>query len=70
MFCRELFGKKPQKLEFGLQPHKIPDCDVVRTQFSVRFLKVSSDVGGNDTDTCCSSRIFKKYFHLLFVFIQ
>lgn len=29
MFCRELFGKKPQKLEFGLQPHKIPDCDVV-----------------------------------------
>ncbi|XP_004564569.2 G/T mismatch-specific thymine DNA glycosylase isoform X2 [Maylandia zebra] len=28
MFCRELFGKKPQKLEFGLQPHKIPDCDV------------------------------------------
>lgn len=29
MFCRELFGKKPQKLDFGLQPHKIPDCDVV-----------------------------------------
>lgn len=29
MFCRELFGKKPQKLEFGLQPHKIPECDVV-----------------------------------------
>lgn len=29
MFCRELFGKKPKKLEFGLQPHKIPDCDVV-----------------------------------------
>ncbi|CAN9498875.1 unnamed protein product [Ophioblennius macclurei] len=28
MFCRELFGKKPTKLEFGLQPHKIPDCDV------------------------------------------
>ncbi|XP_039990129.1 thymine DNA glycosylase, tandem duplicate 1 isoform X2 [Xiphias gladius] len=28
MFCRELFGKKPQKLEFGLQPHKIPECDV------------------------------------------
>ncbi|XP_037538484.1 thymine DNA glycosylase, tandem duplicate 1 [Nematolebias whitei] len=28
MFCRELFGKKPQKLDFGLQPHKIPDCDV------------------------------------------
>uniref|UniRef100_A0A3B4FTH8 G/T mismatch-specific thymine DNA glycosylase n=1 Tax=Pundamilia nyererei TaxID=303518 RepID=A0A3B4FTH8_9CICH len=29
MFCRELFGKKPQKLEFGLQPHKIPDCDAL-----------------------------------------
>ncbi|XP_024911875.1 G/T mismatch-specific thymine DNA glycosylase-like isoform X2 [Cynoglossus semilaevis] len=28
MFCRELFGKKPKKLEFGLQPEKIPDCDV------------------------------------------
>ncbi|XP_070827783.1 thymine DNA glycosylase, tandem duplicate 1 isoform X1 [Chaetodon trifascialis] len=28
MFCRELFGKKPKKLEFGLQPHKIPECDV------------------------------------------
>ncbi|XP_028304449.1 G/T mismatch-specific thymine DNA glycosylase-like isoform X2 [Gouania willdenowi] len=28
MFCRELFGKKPKKLDFGLQPHKIPDCDV------------------------------------------
>ncbi|KAM7415093.1 hypothetical protein PAMA_019768 [Pampus argenteus] len=28
MFCREMFGKKPKKLEFGLQPHKIPDCDV------------------------------------------
>ncbi|KAG7221111.1 hypothetical protein INR49_017552 [Caranx melampygus] len=28
MFCRELFGKKPTKLDFGLQPHKIPDCDV------------------------------------------
>lgn len=33
MFCRELFGKKPQKLEFGLQPHKIPDCDVVSAAF-------------------------------------
>lgn len=33
MFCRELFGKKPQKLEFGLQPHKIPDCDVVSSVF-------------------------------------
>lgn len=32
MFCRELFGKKPQKLEFGLQPHKIPECDVVSQQ--------------------------------------
>lgn len=29
MFCRELFGKKPKKLDFGLQPHKIEDCDVV-----------------------------------------
>uniref|UniRef100_A0A3Q3R403 G/T mismatch-specific thymine DNA glycosylase n=1 Tax=Monopterus albus TaxID=43700 RepID=A0A3Q3R403_MONAL len=29
MFCRELFGKKPQNLEFGLQPHKIPDCDAL-----------------------------------------
>lgn len=29
MFCRELFGKKPKTLDFGLQPHKIPDCDVV-----------------------------------------
>ncbi|XP_061780811.1 G/T mismatch-specific thymine DNA glycosylase-like isoform X2 [Nerophis lumbriciformis] len=28
MFCRELFGKKPKKLDFGLQPHKIPDCEV------------------------------------------
>ncbi|XP_034031710.1 G/T mismatch-specific thymine DNA glycosylase-like isoform X2 [Thalassophryne amazonica] len=28
MFCRELFGKKPKTLEFGLQPHKIPDCEV------------------------------------------
>lgn len=34
MFCRELFGKKPQKLEFGLQPHKIPDCDVVSSGWS------------------------------------
>lgn len=32
MFCRELFGKKPTKLDFGLQPHKIPDCDVVRIE--------------------------------------
>ncbi|XP_053742324.1 G/T mismatch-specific thymine DNA glycosylase-like isoform X1 [Synchiropus splendidus] len=28
MFCREMFGKKPKTLEFGLQPHKIPDCEV------------------------------------------
>ncbi|XP_068595446.1 thymine DNA glycosylase, tandem duplicate 1 [Brachionichthys hirsutus] len=28
MFCREMFGKKPKTLDFGLQPHKIPDCDV------------------------------------------
>ncbi|XP_072291516.1 G/T mismatch-specific thymine DNA glycosylase-like [Eucyclogobius newberryi] len=28
MFCRELFGKKPKTLTFGLQPHKIPECDV------------------------------------------
>ncbi|XP_068452631.1 thymine DNA glycosylase, tandem duplicate 1 isoform X2 [Clinocottus analis] len=28
MFCREMFGKKPKKLDFGLQPHKIPDCEV------------------------------------------
>ncbi|KAM3870115.1 G/T mismatch-specific thymine DNA glycosylase-like [Diretmus argenteus] len=28
MFCREMFGKKPKTLQFGLQPHKIPDCDV------------------------------------------
>lgn len=28
MFCREMFGKKPKDLQFGLQPHKIPDCDV------------------------------------------
>ncbi|KAG7281863.1 hypothetical protein CRUP_031112 [Coryphaenoides rupestris] len=28
MFCREMFGKKPKTLSFGLQPHKIPDCDV------------------------------------------
>ncbi|XP_030627802.1 G/T mismatch-specific thymine DNA glycosylase-like [Chanos chanos] len=27
MFCREIFGKKPKTLEFGLQPHKIPDSD-------------------------------------------
>ncbi|KAM9470766.1 G/T mismatch-specific thymine DNA glycosylase-like isoform 2-T2 [Clarias gariepinus] len=27
MFCREIFGKKPKSLEFGLQPHKIPDSD-------------------------------------------
>ncbi|XP_051979141.1 thymine DNA glycosylase, tandem duplicate 1 isoform X1 [Xyrauchen texanus] len=27
MFCRELFGKKPKTLEFGLQPHKIPDSE-------------------------------------------
>ena len=30
MFCREMFGKKPKTLTFGLQPHKIPDCEVVR----------------------------------------
>lgn len=29
MFCREIFGKKPKTLEFGLQPHKIPDSDTV-----------------------------------------
>ncbi|XP_056272985.1 thymine DNA glycosylase, tandem duplicate 1 isoform X1 [Pseudoliparis swirei] len=28
MFCREMFGKKPKKLDFGLQPHTLPDCDV------------------------------------------
>ncbi|KAF7654144.1 hypothetical protein LDENG_00073440 [Lucifuga dentata] len=28
MFCREMFGKKPKNLDFGLQPHKIPDCEV------------------------------------------
>ncbi|CAK6954494.1 thymine DNA glycosylase%2C tandem duplicate 1 isoform X1 [Scomber scombrus] len=28
MFCRELFGKKPKKLDFGLQPHKVENCDV------------------------------------------
>ncbi|XP_034390201.1 thymine DNA glycosylase, tandem duplicate 1 isoform X2 [Cyclopterus lumpus] len=28
MFCREMFGKKPKKLDFGLQPHTIPDCEV------------------------------------------
>ncbi|XP_036424162.1 thymine DNA glycosylase, tandem duplicate 1 isoform X2 [Colossoma macropomum] len=27
MFCREIFGKKPKTLEFGLQPHRIPDSD-------------------------------------------
>ncbi|RXN06900.1 G T mismatch-specific thymine DNA glycosylase-like protein [Labeo rohita] len=25
--CREIFGKKPKTLEFGLQPHKIPDSE-------------------------------------------
>lgn len=29
MFCREIFGKKPKSLEFGLQPLKIPDSDTV-----------------------------------------
>lgn len=43
MFCRELFGKKPQKLEFGLQPHKIPDCDVVRTEKSVAIFFLNLD---------------------------
>ncbi|XP_056107038.1 thymine DNA glycosylase, tandem duplicate 1 isoform X2 [Rhinichthys klamathensis goyatoka] len=27
MFCREIFGKKPKTLQFGLQPNKIPDCE-------------------------------------------
>uniref|UniRef100_A0A4W4H596 G/T mismatch-specific thymine DNA glycosylase n=1 Tax=Electrophorus electricus TaxID=8005 RepID=A0A4W4H596_ELEEL len=27
MFCREIFGKKPKTLEFGLQPIKIPESD-------------------------------------------
>ncbi|XP_043084336.1 thymine DNA glycosylase, tandem duplicate 1 isoform X2 [Puntigrus tetrazona] len=27
MFCREIFGKKPKTLEFGLQPHRIPDSE-------------------------------------------
>lgn len=35
MFCRELFGKKPKTLEFGLQPHQIPDSDTVRHYFRI-----------------------------------
>ncbi|XP_059392799.1 thymine DNA glycosylase, tandem duplicate 1 isoform X2 [Carassius carassius] len=27
MFCREIFGKKPKTLEFGLQPHRVPDSE-------------------------------------------
>ncbi|XP_073687727.1 G/T mismatch-specific thymine DNA glycosylase-like [Garra rufa] len=27
MFCREIFGKKPKTLQFGLQPHRIPDSE-------------------------------------------
>ncbi|XP_012673140.1 thymine DNA glycosylase, tandem duplicate 1 isoform X2 [Clupea harengus] len=27
MFCREIFGKKPKKCDFGLQEHRIPDCE-------------------------------------------
>ncbi|KAG9329623.1 hypothetical protein JZ751_003458 [Albula glossodonta] len=29
MFSREIFGFKPKKLEFGLQPHKVPDTETV-----------------------------------------
>lgn len=39
MFCREIFGKKPKKLEFGLQPHRIPDSETVRNHFVVHFMK-------------------------------
>lgn len=35
MFCREIFGKKPKTLDFGLQPHKIPDSETVRILFFV-----------------------------------
>ncbi len=39
MFCREMFGKKPKTLEFGLQPHRIPDSETVRNHFLVHFMK-------------------------------
>lgn len=39
MFCREIFGKKPKKLDFGLQPHRIPDSETVRNHFVVHFIK-------------------------------
>ncbi len=39
MFCREIFGKKPKKLDFGLQPHRIPDSETVRNHFVVHFMK-------------------------------
>ncbi|KAG9339925.1 hypothetical protein JZ751_022238 [Albula glossodonta] len=29
MFSREIFGFKPKKLEFGVQPHKVPDTETV-----------------------------------------
>lgn len=53
MFCREIFGKKPKSLEFGLQPHKIPDSDTVgqfhffhflpTPLYSVQFIPVASN---------------------------
>lgn len=29
IFCKETFGVKTKNLEFGLQPHKIPDTETV-----------------------------------------
>lgn len=36
MFSREIFGFKPKKLEFGVQPQKVPETDTVRSHASER----------------------------------
>lgn len=41
IFSREVFGVKVKNLEFGLQPHKIPDTETVSHQSGSQMCNVS-----------------------------
>ncbi|KAF3855189.1 hypothetical protein F7725_023244 [Dissostichus mawsoni] len=41
-----MFGKKPKKLDFGLQPHKIPDCEVDKVHFYIKLRELRDELKG------------------------
>ncbi|KTF75385.1 hypothetical protein cypCar_00018300 [Cyprinus carpio] len=41
---REIFGKKPKTLEFGLQPHRVPDSETDKVHFYIKAERASEMV--------------------------